>query len=84
VKDAVTRPILRESLDLLFRDPVDIALFFFSGHGTVNNLDGYLVTQDAKKYDQGVSMSDILKLANDSKASEVVILLDCCYSVISR
>jgi len=24
-----------------------------SGHGTANNLGGYLVTQDAKSYDEG-------------------------------
>src|SRR5260370_12713946 len=58
----------------------EVALFHFSGHGTVNNLDGYLVTQDAKKYDEGVGMGEVLKLANDSKADEVVILLDCCFS----
>lgn len=79
-QDTVTRPILREQLNILFRDPVDVALFHFSGHGTINNLDGYLVTQDAQNYDEGVAMGDILKLANDSEAQEVVILLDCCHS----
>ena len=79
-KDVVTRATLRENLQRLFKDPADVALFHFSGHGTINNLDGYLVTQDAKKYDEGVGMTEILKLANDSKAREVVILLDCCFS----
>lgn len=78
--DVVTRRILREHLEQLFRVPADIALLHFSGHGTVNNLDGYLVTQDAKQYDEGVPMTEVLKLANDSKAGEVVILLDCCFS----
>ncbi len=80
VIDVVTRSILREHLERLFKDPADVALFHFSGHGTVNNLDGYLVTQDAKKYDDGVAMGEVLKFANDSKASEVVILIDCCFS----
>jgi len=79
-RDIVTRAILREHLQRLFKDPADVALFHFSGHGTTNNLDGYLVTQDASKYDEGVGMGEILKLANDSKAREVVILLDCCFS----
>lgn len=78
--DVVTRAILRDHVQRLFKDPTDVALLHFSGHGTVNNLDGYLVTQDAKSYDEGVPMSDILKLANDSRAKEVVILLDCCHS----
>jgi len=76
----VTRTVLREQLERLFKDAAEVALLHFSGHGTVNNLDGYLVTQDAKKYDDGVPMSDVLRLANDSRASEVVILLDCCFS----
>jgi Caspase domain len=79
-KTSVTRTILREHLHKLFSDKADVALLHFSGHGTINNLDGYLVTQDAKTYDEGVAMGDILKLANDSKATEVVILLDCCFS----
>jgi hypothetical protein len=79
-KDVITRPILRDYLQRLFKDPADVALFHFSGHGTINNLDGFLVTQDAKKYEEGVGMADVLKLANDSKAREVVILLDCCFS----
>jgi hypothetical protein len=79
-KGHITRDRLREFLTQLFKDPADVALFHFSGHGTINNLDGYLVTQDAKKYDQGVAMGEVLKLANDSKASEVVLLLDCCFS----
>ena len=78
--DLITRARLREAIETLFRHKADVALLHFSGHGTVNNLDGYLVTQDAKKYDEGVAMGDILKWANDSKAEEVVILLDCCFS----
>jgi len=78
--DVVTRRVLREQLEQLFRDQADLALLHFSGHGTVNNLDGYLVTQDAAKYDEGVAMADVLKLANDSRATEVVVLLDCCHA----
>jgi hypothetical protein len=53
--DVVTRSVLREAIQQLFKDKADLALLHFSGHGTVNNLDGYLVTQDAKRYDEGVS-----------------------------
>lgn len=76
----VTRQMLRESLNRLFNAEADVALLHFSGHGTVNNLDGYLVTQDAEKYDDGVAMAEVLKLANDSDAREVVVFLDCCFS----
>ncbi|MCH7914542.1 MAG: caspase family protein [Deltaproteobacteria bacterium] len=78
--NVITRTALRQAIESLFRDKADVVLLHFSGHGTVNNLDGYIVSQDAKKYDEGVAMGDILKWANDSSAGEVSIFLDCCFS----
>ena len=78
--DVVTRRVLRKQLGRLFKDPAELALLHYSGHGTVNNLDGYLVTQDAAKYDEGIAMGEVLTLANDSPADEVVVFVDCCYS----
>ena len=46
----------------------------------MNDLGGYLVTQDATQYDEGVALQEVLKLANDSKVHEVVVLLDSCFS----
>src|SRR3954454_2370943 len=71
--EAITRPILREAIQQLFADEADVALFFFAGHGTENNLDGYLVTPDATQYDEGVAMTELLTMANDSAAREVMI-----------
>ena len=76
----VTRVKLKQAVEQLFKDKAEVALLHFSGHGTENNLGGYLVTQDAQTYDEGLSMSDVLKLANDSRVEEVVVLLDCCHS----
>ena len=76
----VTKAILKESIEQLFAGDSDIALFYFSGHGIVTSTGGYIVTPDYKKYDEGVSMDEILKLANASKAKDKVILLDCCYA----
>ncbi len=78
--DVVTRSILRRALDHLFRDRAEVALFHFSGHGTENNLGGHLVTQDANTYDDGVGMSEVLTLANASRADEVVIFIDSCHA----
>src|SRR4051812_33053954 len=76
---AVTRPALREAIHDLFADPAEVALFYFSGHGTENNLGGYLVTSDADTYDEGVAVGDVLTLANTSdQIREVAILLDSC------
>lgn len=76
----ITRSVLRESIEQLFTGDPDMALLYFSGHGYIKSTGGYLVTTDAKKYDEGVSMDDVLTLANQSKAKNKVIILDCCHS----
>lgn len=78
--EEITRAVLREQITKLFAQPAEVALLFFAGHGTENDLGGYLVTQDAEQYDQGVAMKEVLELANTSMVSEVVIILDCCHS----
>jgi len=78
--DEVTRPNLREAIEKLFATECDIALLYFSGHGFVRSADGYIVTKDATRYDEGIAMTEILKLANASPVKNRVIILDCCYS----
>lgn len=78
--DGITRKQLRSELDALFAGDPEVALFYFAGHGIVKNVGGYIVTSDLTKYDEGVPMDDVLKLANQSKAKDKVILLDCCRS----
>src|SRR5215204_5196621 len=55
--ETITRASLRAALGDLFseHDEADVALFYFSGHGTENNLGGFIVTPDATTYDEGVS-----------------------------
>jgi len=76
----VGRAEIRGAIEKLFAGDCDICLFYFSGHGLIKSTGGYIVTPDAKKYDEGVSMDEILALANQSKAKDKVILLDCCHS----
>jgi len=76
----ITRSSLKEAVESLFAGECDIALLYFSGHGVITSTGGYVVTPDYKKYDEGISMHDILTLANKSKAKDKVILLDCCHS----
>lgn len=63
----------------LFSGDADIALFYFSGHGTEVG-SGYLVTPDFHDRDLGVSMMEILSIANRSICKNKIIILDCCYS----
>lgn len=76
----INRSNLREAIEQLFAGESDMALLYFSGHGLIKSTGGYLVTKDATKYDEGVSMDEILNLANKSKAKNKVIILDCCHS----
>ncbi|HEY4875444.1 MAG TPA: caspase family protein [Puia sp.] len=64
----------------LFNGDSETALLYFSGHGLLDETGGYIVTPDFKPNDEGVSMDDILIYANDSKAKNKVIILDCCNS----
>lgn len=76
----LTRPTIREAIEKLFSGEPDMALFYFSGHGYIKSTGGYLVTTDATKYDEGVSMDEILNAANKSSAKNKIIILDCCHS----
>jgi Caspase domain len=78
---SVTRPRLREHLSRLFDNSRDFdLLFFFSGHGAATRWGTEFVTQDAVRDSLGVSMDDLLTLANNSPARSVTLILDCCFS----
>ena len=78
--EPITRATLRGAITQLFATECDIGLFYFSGHGFVRSGDGWIVTKDAREYDEGIPMSEILRLANESPVKNKIIILDCCYS----
>ena len=79
-EENIDRALLLDSIVQLLAEPADMALFYFAGHGSVDHLGGYLVTQGSQRYHDGVAMAEVLALANQTKVNEVVILLDCCHS----
>ena len=79
-KTPVTRSLLNEEVESLFSGDPEMALLYFAGHGMVKSTGGYLVTTDARKYDEGVEMDKILNIANQSGARNKIIILDCCHS----
>lgn len=81
--DVVTRRDLRDSVERLFASDADIALFYFAGHGHIEATGGYLLASDSARGDEGISLSDVLILANQSKARNKVIFLDSCHSGIA-
>ena len=78
--NVATRDELLGLLESLFcnGDP-DIALFYFSGHGS-DELTGRIITPDYNGKGSGVSMVDILNFVHKSRSKNKVIILDCCFS----
>ncbi len=79
-KDVPTKSQLLRLIDECFSGDADVALFYYSGHGHIDSIGGYLVTPDYSNYDFGVSLQDILTIANSSKCKDKIIILDSCYS----
>jgi hypothetical protein len=86
INGQVTRTGLRQAVQEVFgqRD-VDLALFFFAGHGlrrgnVGDQHEGLLVTVDTEDGDEGVPMEWVIAQANNSPAKERVIMLDCCHA----
>jgi len=77
---AITRKELKKYTEELFKDESEIALFYFSGHGYVENTGGYLITSECTDGDDGFSLSDLLLIANQSPARNKIIILDCCHA----
>lgn len=75
-----SKPTLKSLIVELFDREMDTALFYFSGHGFLNEIGGYIVTPDHRKYDEGVSMDEIMIIAGKSKIKNKIIILDCCHS----
>ena len=79
--DVIDRGRLRTVLCELFENSRGAELlFYFAGHGAQTPWGAELVTQDYSENNLGVSMNDVISLANDSPAAEIVLILDCCFS----
>jgi len=76
----ILRRDLKKLMIELLEQPAEMALFYFSGHGTATNLGGYLCTSEAQSYDEGLPMQELLEAIRSSPITEVVVLLDCCQS----
>lgn len=81
--DIVTRAQVKDYTEKLFSDDSKIALFYFAGHGHIESSGGYLLASDSSRGDEGVSLNEIVALANKSKAKNKIIILDSCHSGIA-
>ncbi|MCC7543040.1 MAG: caspase family protein [Deltaproteobacteria bacterium] len=76
----LSRAELREAVSALFNDDCEISVFYFAGHGYVDSIDGYICASDTANGHDGLSLSDIVRMANESRAKNRLIVLDSCHS----
>jgi hypothetical protein len=80
----ITSALLESSISDLFKGDADTALLFFAGHGIINPTTnaGFLVSQNGAKGAWGISLADILAMANAAspRIKSSVIILDSCHS----
>ena len=79
----VTRAELKEAVRDLFAGDGEVALMYFAGHGYIETTGGYLCAGDCRTGDDGLSLFEIMTLANKSKILNRVVVLDSCYSGIA-
>ncbi|TBD04571.1 caspase family protein [Rhizobium leguminosarum] len=80
----VTSAVISSAVAELFKADADTVLLYFAGHGILNpeTNAGYIVSQNGGKGAWGVSLSEILGLANGAypQIKATVIILDSCHS----
>lgn len=76
----VSKKDLKDAVRELFADDAEIALFYFSGHGYVEETGGFLCTSDSTSGDDGLSLQEVMTFANKSPAASKMIVLDSCHS----
>ena len=85
----VDRPVrqgeLRRQVDWLFASDAEVALFYFAGHGYIDDdAGGYVVTTDSQRGDrEGIPLHEIVTIANNSPAANKILILDSCNSGVA-
>src|ERR1700761_1949981 len=74
---------LKQAVRELFASDAEIALFYFAGHGYIEDTGGFLCASDAQTGDDGMSLQEVMTLANTSRAKNKVIILDSCHSGVA-
>ena len=78
--DLLTKASLTDAVRELFAGSPEIALFYFAGHGYIEDTGGYLCAGDCRDGDDGLPLSSVMTFARDSRAKNKVIILDSCFS----
>ena len=76
----ITRNDLKDAVIELFKNDADIAVLYYSGHGSYDSLGGYLCTSEITRPDEGISLDDIMGIVGKSPVKNKIIILDSCFS----
>lgn len=79
----VARRELKDAVRELFAGDSEIALFYFAGHGYIEDTGGFLCASDCESGDDGLALSEVMSLANGSNAKNKVIILDSCHGGVA-
>lgn len=81
--NAIPRAVLKQTVRDLFDADGDCALFYFAGHGHIESTGGYILASDSSTGDDGLPLSELITLANGSRARNRIIILDSCHAGIA-
>lgn len=82
-RDVVRRKDLKDAVRELFADKSEIALFYYAGHGHIEDTGGFLCPGDCRDGDDGLPLNEVMTLAKDSPATNKVIILDSCHGGVA-
>lgn len=75
------KTILRDEIkDLFETEGLELALFYFSGHGLIDSDGGYICPPETKTADDCIPLNKIVEWASKSPATNKVIIIDSCHS----
>ena len=76
----ITRNELKDAIEELFKSKTEIAVFYYSGHGSFDAVGGYLCTSEITRPDEGLPLDDLMRFVGKSNAQNNIIILDSCCS----
>lgn len=82
-KSTVPRDELRSAIEELFSGDGEVSLLYFAGHGHIEATGGYLCSSDVKTGNDGLSLAEIMTMANKSRIANRVVILDSCHSGVA-
>ncbi len=81
-ESSVSKKVLKNSIRNLFMSESEIALFYFAGHGYIEDTGGFLCASESTTGDDGLSLNELMAIVNSSPAKNKIIILDSCHSGI--